>query len=162
MSALPVLVKAAQTGGDDARRAAIVAITRLGDGSHLETFASLAGKDEQLAASVQDDKVRLEAAAACKQDVACWRGKLADANPRVRERAAYQLGWAGAKDAKDALLKSAEDAVPEVRFASVLSLERLGTIDAKSLRAIQERSGDRMEYRAVNAEIARVLASHRE
>jgi hypothetical protein len=52
--------------------------------------------------------------------------------------------------------------VPEVRFASVLSLERLGNVDAKSLRAIQERSGDRMEYRAVNAEISRVLAANRE
>ncbi|HSI04340.1 MAG TPA: hypothetical protein VLC93_07695, partial [Myxococcota bacterium] len=62
----------------------------------------------------------------------------------------------------DVLMKSAEDSVPEVRFASVLSLERLGAVDAKSLRGIQERSGDRMEYRAVNAEIARVLAASRE
>ncbi len=160
-SALPVLVKATQTGGDDARRAAIVAVTRLGDASHLATFATLA-KDEQLAASVQDDKVRLEAAAQCNSDPTCWRGKLGDANPRVRERAAYQLGWAGDKSAKDVLTKSAEDSVPEVRFASVLSLERLGAVDAKSLRAIQERSGDRMEYRAVNAEIARVLAANRD
>lgn len=161
-SALPVLVKAAQTGNDDARRAAIVAVTRLGDASNLESFDTLAGKDEQLAASVQDDKVRLEAASQCKTDAGCWRGKLGDANPRVRERAAYQLGWAGDKSAGESLLKSAEDSVPEVRFASVLSLERLGAVDAKSLRAIQERSGDRMEYRAVNAEIARVLAANRE
>ncbi len=80
----------------------------------------------------------------------------------MRERAAYQLGWENDQGAKDVLLKSAEDTVPEVRVASVLSLERLGNVDVKSLRAIQERSGDRMEYRAVNAEISRVLASARE
>jgi HEAT repeat protein len=161
-TAVPLLITAAKNGSDDARRAAIVAITRLGDGSQLPELATLVGKDEALAAAVQDDKARLEAAQQCKTDTKCWRGKLADANPRVRERAAYQLGWAGDQGGKDALLKSAEDSVPEVRVASVLSLERLGNIDVKSLRAIQERSGDRMEYRAVNAEIARVLASARD
>ncbi|MBC7792300.1 MAG: HEAT repeat domain-containing protein [Clostridia bacterium] len=160
VSAVPSLLNAIRSGPGESRASALIAVTRLGSGAELDTVTEAVQDDEDLTRMFREEKVRLEAAAQCKTDGTCWRGKLADQNPRVRERAAYQLGWAGDKSGSTALLKSAEDSVPEVRFASVLSLERLGSVDAKSLRAIQTRSGDRMEYRQVNAEIARVLAAH--
>ena len=161
-SAVPSLINAVKAGPGQSRESALVAITRLGAGSDLDAVTAATSGDEGLTAQLAEEKVRLDAAAQCKTDGACWTGKLADQNPRVRERAAYQLGWNGDKSASGALLKAAEDSVPEVRFASVLSLERLGNVDAKSLRAIQERAGDRTEFRQVNAEIARVLAGQHE
>lgn len=158
-SAVPTLMSAVKSGPGESRQSALVAVTRLGSGDDQQPLTDAVKGDDDLTAQLSEEKVRLEAAAQCKADNACWSGKLADSNPRVRERAAYQLGWSGDKNASAALLKTAEDSVPEVRFASVMSLERLGNVDAKSLRAIRERAGDRMEYRQVNAEIARVLAA---
>ncbi len=76
-TAVPLLVTAAKNGSDDARRAAIVAITRLGDGSQLAELNALVSKDEALAAAVADDKARLEAAESCKSrhQLLAWQAR---------------------------------------------------------------------------------------
>ena len=157
-TAVPALLEAAKTGELDSKRAALSAASRLGTGDHLAAFDAL-GKDATLAPFVQAERVRLVAASECKAELACWKKKLEDADPKVRERAAYQLGWLGAKDASAELLKAAQDNDAFVRMGAVLSIDRLGNTDPAALQAVYDAGKNRMEFRAVNSEIQRIVAS---
>lgn len=157
-AAVPVLLAAAKTGNVDAKRAALTAASRLGSGGDLAAFDALGKTDKELAGVVDAERVRLVAAGECKADAECWKGKLADANARVRERAAYQLGWLDAKNANAELYKALEDDSAEVRFAAVLALERNGGADVKRMQEIHERWQNKVDYRVVNAEMQRVIA----
>ena len=67
---------------------------------------------------------RVTAAAECKNDVACWKGKVKDPSPRVRERAAYELVWAGTDEARDVLLDVLADEDNEARYAAIIGVGR--------------------------------------
>ena len=111
-----------------------------------------------MATMVEGERSRLLAAQECNGDVACWRKKLVSTDANVRERAAYEVGWRGAKEAKDDLIKAAADDNAEVRMAAVLSLGRLGGGDPKQLEGIYEQSKNREEYVGVNQELQRLIA----
>ncbi len=161
---VPQLLAAAKTGNLAARRAAIVAVSRLGTADSLAAYDALgkAGDPkapaEQMAKLVAAERSRLVAAKECNTEVACWQKKLADGDAKVRERAAYELGWLGAKTAGPNLLKAAEDDDPEVRMAAVLSLGRVGGADTKQLKEILDRWKSKLEYRVVNDELSRLIA----
>src|SRR5690606_33749693 len=52
---------------------------------------------------------RLMAGEKCGEDAKCWVGLLSDKEPKVRERAAYELGKLGDPTTIDALVKAAKD-----------------------------------------------------
>jgi HEAT repeat protein len=92
-----------------------------------------AGKMKQLVDAEQDPDYkkwiteqaeRVNAAAECKTDVGCWTGKLKDPSARVRERAAYELAWAGTDAARDALIGALKDEDNETRYAAIFGLGR--------------------------------------
>jgi hypothetical protein len=71
---------------------------------------------------------RLDAAAACGADLACWEKKLEDPSAPVRDRAALEVGAAGkAKQAPAltaAVVRQVEsDADVDARFHAVLALK---------------------------------------
>jgi hypothetical protein len=75
---------------------------------------------------------RLDAAKACR-DAGCWAGKLADAAPGVRDRAALEVGRAGgaaqAAALGDAIVRVvSDDADLAARYHAVLAL---GWVDAR-------------------------------
>lgn len=163
-SVTPQLIQAARTGDPQARRAALVAASRLGTGADLATFDTLAKAGDaklpaaDMAAMVRSERVRLVAAHECQTSVECWLGKLVADDPRVRERAAYELGWLGAKRAEAELLRSAIDPDAEVRMAAVLSLSRLGGSDPRQLEVIYDEWKNKHEYSGVNQELLRLIA----
>jgi HEAT repeat protein len=68
----------------------------------------------------------LEAAEECKSEVSCWLEKLSDENARVREKAAWELGWSGdAAAALTPLLAAAQEEELEARFAILVALDVL-------------------------------------
>lgn len=151
------LFAAAKTGPLAARQDAIVAISRLGGADDLAAFDALAAGG--LADVVKAERVRLEAVKTCKNGVACWRQKLGDENPKVRERAAYELGWLSAKDAADALLERlATDNDGQVRMASVLSVGALGGADPDQLQTIYNTWSDKEGNAGVNQELRALIA----
>jgi len=163
-SVVPELINAAKSGDGAARSAALVAASRLGAASDLAAFDSLrkAGDaetpNEAMDEAVTNERVRIVAAKDCAKDLACWRKKLGDANAKVRERAAYELGWLDAKVGVPDLQKAAEDVDAEVRMAAVLSLERLGGADAVKLQAIFDKDENSDAYMGVNQELLRLIA----
>ncbi len=160
----PQLIAAAKVGDTAARRAALVAASRLGSATELQAFEALASSgdkktpNELMAEMVEGEKVRLLAAKECQRNAGCWKGKLADQNPKVRERAGYELGWLEAKEAVPDLVKLAEDGDAEARMAAVLSLHRLGGADPQRLQAIYDQWQSKLEYAPVNQELLQLIA----
>lgn len=156
---------AAAPGSVDARGAAIVALGRVAPGETLTALDALPKKTatkEVPAATLQDmvdaTRPRLVAAQACQSTLACWKGKLKDADATVRERAAYELGWRGAKDAAGELQKAAEDDDALVRMASIIAMQRLNVGDAVALQKIYDAWNAKVEYAAVNQELRWLIA----
>jgi HEAT repeat protein len=111
-AALPALRAAAAKGDWDDRAGALEALSRLGAGTDAELVQQAAA-----AAACTDDcprardaavvamKARLAAAGACT-DVRCWAGKLADPSAAIRDRAALEVGRAGAAADAPALARA--------------------------------------------------------
>ena len=112
----------------------------------------------------------LEAAKACGLQASssgCWLQKLAEQNPLVRARAAYELGRSGEVTAVPALIKAAGDADLHARIAAIRALEWLATLPAAqaSLKnsaaqlatQLQTEQGA-MKFYKVNEELRRLQA----
>lgn len=79
---------------------------------------------------ISDEIARLLAGDACKQDLACWSGKLKDPAPKVRERAAYELGKLGTAASVEPLLSATKDDKMFVRHAVYIALDWLTSQEA--------------------------------
>jgi HEAT repeat protein len=174
------LLIAARDGSAKSRRFAMQAASRLGTGDDLGAFDALAkapmkekkkgkakkkgkegGEDEDaniMKKMVERERVRLLAAQECKEDITCWRGKLKDQDPRVRDKAAWELGYLGGKDARGDLLAALEDDSAVVRMAAVLSLGRIGGADPAKLEEIHDKYAKKLDYAGVNLELKRLIA----
>ena len=71
-----------------------------------------------------------EAARVCAADVPCWLPRLADPDPVVRARSAYELGRAGAPEGVPGLVKLASDEQPLAREAAIRALDWLANVPA--------------------------------
>jgi HEAT repeat protein len=153
---VPVLIAAAKTGDKAAKSAAVVAATRLGDES---TIAALNGLgDAETKEVVASNLPRLEAAKVCKADKACWADKLNDTDEKVRERAAYELGWLGAKTSIEGLIGAAEDKDSGVRMAAIASIAKLGGANTETLSKIAETWSGKIEFAESTQELKRLIA----
>lgn len=85
------------------------------DGGYRENFA-------------QNEPV-LAAADACDEDMACWIGKLGDADKQIVTKATYMLGRFGVGNAQviEALVSKLDHREIEVRLASVSALDHVAT-----------------------------------
>jgi HEAT repeat protein len=72
----------------------------------------------------------LEAARVCASDAPCWLPKLADSDPVVRARAAYELGRGGAAEAVGPLVKALAEEQLLVREAAARALGWLAAVPA--------------------------------
>jgi HEAT repeat protein len=83
---------------------------------------------------------------------------LTDPNPKVRDKAVWELGWTGKEEVVPDLVKAAEDEVAVVRMAAVLSLGRIGKADPDELQKIYDTWAKKLDYQGVNLELLRLIA----
>jgi HEAT repeat protein len=130
-AAMPALRAAAANADWDLREGALTALSRVGGAAEL---AVLEGAQAQCGATCPQErsaafagmKARLGAAADCR-DLRCWSGKLDDARPEVRDRAALEVGRVGTAADAAALLSAvlhpvANEADLAARYHAVLGL----------------------------------------
>jgi HEAT repeat protein len=130
-AAIPALRAAAANADWDLREGALTALSRLGGPAELAVVEAAraqcgAACPRERLAAFAGMKARLEAAADCR-DVRCWSGKLDDARPEVRDRAALEVGRAGAAAEAPVLLAAvlhpvANEADLAARYRAVLGL----------------------------------------
>jgi len=147
--AIPALLKSASKGSWESRRTAIAAVAMLGDQRETPLLEKLVKQEPALSdaeckespetagcknptelarkhAGVLQGYARLlEMARSCQSDQACWAKKLEDADERVRERAAYEIGRSGKAEMADALVKRLQETNLDVRLAVIQSLDWL-------------------------------------
>lgn len=123
--AIPALTRAAQGRTWDDREGALQALSRLGGEAELRLVER--ETDKAHAAEVARMKARLVAAQACREDLACWKGKL-NGEAAVRDRAALEVGRRGGPGDAAALADAAarpvqDDADLAARYHALLGLE---------------------------------------
>lgn len=147
--ALGALAEAATVGEWDVRGVTIAGFTMLGDERELRIFEDLVrGEEDRIRTTCREhpnydgcEKAeetakkhaelvrvfgkRLEAARQCEQAATCWVQKLDDPEPRIRERAALELGKRGDGSHTDALFARLDDKDQRVQLVSVESLHWL-------------------------------------
>jgi len=162
------LLPLCNSGSAGAKRAAIKAVGLLGGDAEAVAITALKDADS---VALTNAKQQLVAAKACGDDLSCWTAKLGDKIAPVRERAAYELGWRSAgsvgNDAASrtgtvaSLVKAAEDDNASVRVAAIASLDLLSKqsdTHLATLAASAEKWSAKIEYKAANAAIDRLLA----
>jgi HEAT repeat protein len=130
-AALPALRTAAQASRWDLRAGALSALSRLGGVAEKPVVEAARAACGGVCPAAQAEALRgmvarLDAAAACA-DAGCWAGKLGDADPAVRDRAALEVGRAGgaahAAALADAAVRPVDgDAALAARYHAVLAL----------------------------------------
>jgi HEAT repeat protein len=154
--AAATLLRAARSGTPQAKTHAVVALSRLGH--DVAAYDALA-KDDPIATVVQANRPRIQAAAECQGDSACWVKQSKDPSPLVRERAALELGWLDAKAHRADLLPMLEDDSATVRVAAAASLRRGAQgLDTGALQAVYDRASEKMTYKDANADLQRLIA----
>ena len=152
-SSVRTLSKIAASGAGDLK-SVIDAVAMLGSESDGKVLTALTAK-EGLKTSAEAGLKALSAAGECKEDVACWRGKLSDADVNVRRRATRELGWVADQESLAELLKAAEDEDPRVRIAAHSALVRLKGVDVEKLESIHKAWSKKSEYRNANKDLTR-------
>jgi HEAT repeat protein len=155
-AALPALrAAAASAPGFELRRGPLEALSRLGGAEERPVVDAARAKDcgaacdEATKAAYAAMVARLDAAAACRADAACWAGKLGDASGAVRDRAALEVGRRGgaaqAGDLAAAVTRQVDgDGDAAARYHAVLGLawlagrEKLGPAAADSAARIEQ------------------------
>lgn len=132
-STLPALRAAAGVGTAEERELALQELSRLGGEAErplVEAGRRACGEGcpAARAAALDGMRARLDAAQACRDDVACWAGKLGDGRAEVRDRAALEVRRAGGAAQADALAAAIarpveSDADLVARFHAVLALD---------------------------------------
>ena len=108
-AALPALRSAAAAGDFDLREGPLVALSRLGGEAERAMVESARSKDCRSSCPAAQERAyagmaaRLEAARACRGEVACWTSRLADPSAAARDRAALEVGRAGGPAQAEAL-----------------------------------------------------------
>ncbi|MFZ9887706.1 MAG: HEAT repeat domain-containing protein [Myxococcota bacterium] len=136
--------------------------------SEKDKAAAASGNDKQVAekAAQGHEKTRdllkermpmLDAATECGDNLECWVGKLASENPRVREKAGYELLYRGDQSASAALLKSLADQDNEARYAAILASWRTLPKDGvEQIDAILTAEKGKTQFVRINEDLKRL------
>jgi HEAT repeat protein len=135
------------------RKPRVLAYSRLSsDAAKMDAMVA-EEKNEEFKKWIGEQAERVKAAAECKSDVGCWKGKLKDKSARVRERAAYELAWMNTDEARDALLDALTDDDNEVRYAAIIGVGRRLPKDAQG---VADRLGKQLETEKGKTQYIRV------
>jgi HEAT repeat protein len=157
-----------QGNGEDECRFSEVQIRR----PRVLAWSLLASDAGKLDAMLKDEKnadfkklmtdvgARVQAGAECGTKLECWKGKLKDPSPRVRERAAYELAWMNNDQARDALFDALTDEDNEVRYAAIIGVGRRLPKDAQGvadrLQAQLTTEKGKTQYIRINEDLKRL------
>lgn len=117
-----------------------------------------AEKNPQMKAYMAAHLKPVEAAKECGDKPACWAKKLSDADPLVRERAAWQLGRYKDPATLDALTAALKDKKDTVRSAAIMSYYVYG--DGRAVEQIEQtldKEQGAIDYVRVNEDLKRLL-----
>lgn len=141
------------------RKPRVLAYTRLS--SNWSQMEKMIGeeKNADFKKWMTEQGERVKAASECK-DMGCWKGKLKDPSPRVRERAAYELAWTNTDEARDSLYDALVDDDNEVRYAAIIGVGRRLPKDAhgvadKLKKQIDNEKG-KTQYIRINEDLKRL------
>lgn len=143
------------------RKPRILAWSRLSDGSDLEAFEKMiaAEPDADMKKYMEEQKPRIVAAKECKKELACFLGKLKDANAQVREKAGYEILWskdAAALQQGYALLGDDDN---EARYAGILMAWRnLPKDQLDNVKKIYAEGRGKTQYVRLNEDYRRLIA----
>ena len=145
------------------RRARLLSYTRVAPGGDLATFTKAAAdeKNPKIKEIMEKAKARVQTAKDCDgKGVACFATKLADADPLVRDRAAYELLWINTDESRDALIGALSDKDNEVRYAAIMGvLRRLpkdGVALADKVKAQLDQEKGQTQYVRINEDLKRL------
>ena len=143
-----------------AQKASIDHTTNLAGGENYETLEKMLEMEEDrtikkyLGARMK----RVKAAAECKEDASCWSKKLTDADPLVRERAAWTLARLQDKSTAPALAKALGDKKDRVRSAAIHAYWLIGDKSAvPGIEKILKDEESSLDYVKVNEDLKRLL-----
>ncbi|MEO1334027.1 MAG: HEAT repeat domain-containing protein [Myxococcota bacterium] len=145
-----------------AQKASIDHVTNLATDAHLNALNKIlvAMKDPIIKDYFSKRLKRVEVAAECKNDPACWAQKLDDKEPLIRERAAWTLARLRDKSAAPALIKALGDKNDKVRSAAIHAYWALGDKSAvPAIEKILEDDRSALDYVKVNEDLKRLLLS---
>ncbi|AKU92920.1 HEAT repeat domain-containing protein [Vulgatibacter incomptus] len=121
--------------------------------------------------TLAENKSRLVAAAECKDDVSCWAGKLKSEDPKVRERAAMELGRINDPKAMAPLLAAVTDAELEPRYAAILAADWVVSSSKEALEEAKkglakldkqiDQEKDKVHFAKVNQDLTRLAVKIR-
>jgi HEAT repeat protein len=147
-----------------AQKAAADHASNLAGADHLDLYKKVVEgeKDKDIKAYFEARQKRVEAAAECKSDAACWTKKLTDADPLVREKAAWELSFLKDPSTNDALAKALGDKDNYARAAAIAAYWTYGKKSA--VPAIEKQLADEAgstQYIRVNQDLKRLLVALR-
>ena len=141
------------------RKPRLDAISRLAGAGDLKAWDAWL-KDEKnvkVKKLLTERRPMLEAAKECKTDTACWIKKMEDKNPRVREKAAFELGFSQKKEAVPALLKGIAD---EDNYARAPAIQAVWWLKPKEgvkvVDEILKREKGKTQFIRINEDLKRL------
>jgi HEAT repeat protein len=143
-----------------AQQAAADNASNLAGAEHLEAFKKAVDAEQapKVKAYFEARLKRVQAAGECKLDAACWAKKLDDAEPVVREKAAWELSRIKDASTIDRLAKALTDTKPEARSAAIMAYWAYG--DERAIPAIEKQLEDESssaDFVRVNEDLKRML-----
>lgn len=143
-----------------AQKSAADHASNLAGAEHLALFTqAVEGEsNEKMKAYLSARLARVKAASECKQDAACWTKRMSDADPLIREKAAWELGRIQDNKSLDALASALGDPKPHARSAAIMSYWSFG--DNRAVSDIEKRLVDeeaQADFIKVNEDLKRLL-----
>lgn len=104
-----------------------------------------------------ETKPMVAAAKECGEKVDCWIKKAKDDNPRVREKAGYELLYSGDPKATPALIENLADQDNEARYAAILAIwQRMPKEGAMKIAEILKSEKGKTQFIRINEDLKRL------
>jgi len=144
---------------EEVRQLRLEAGTRLAGPAELAAVEKMeaAEKDAKLKELIGKEKSRLVAAKECGEKAECWVGKLKDPNPKVRDKAGYELSYLKNPETAAPLLAALKEDDLEARSAIFVALLRiLPKTGADDVKKIVDDEQGKMQFIKINEDLKRL------
>lgn len=127
------------------------------EGQDKQVAEQAAKGHEKLKTLLSERLPMIEAAAECGNKSECWAAKLKSDDPRVREKAGYELLYTNDPAATAALLESLGDQDNEARYAAILAVwRRLPKEGVKRVDEILAAEKGKTQFVRINEDLKRL------